>query len=381
MSHRSHHELNVKRIKDDESEDSEEEKEFWNPSKGSSVKASSVKGGTSKENISSKTPSPKSLSKATTGYIAVNDLNQPLVQGLEERSTIEEKNKQRGKSFAWSRGAQIISKQKDYITTSKQVSHIPGIGKSISSFIDEFDHEGERKKLAKRRKKQLIINDFTLVHGVKKDKAERLYEAGYRKLEDLAKDKKNLLYESSRISAKYAKEMSQRIPRDTIIDIRQDIADEFNNRIDMWGITGSFRRGAETSGDIDLIVRSDVLTAEDIANYLKKYIVAKITGADKKYYVVVLFSDGVHHQMDISVFKTEEWSYGLMHSTGSDDFNQIVRTRAIKLGYTVNEYRMENKETKEHLPASKERDIFDHLGVEYVAPKDRGNTLSLKEKE
>jgi DNA polymerase (family 10) len=83
------------------------------------------------------------------------------------------------------------------------------------------------------------------------------------------------------------------------------------------------------------------------------------------------------HRIDIRLIKPESYAYALMYFTGSQRFNILTRQRAIELGLRLNEYGLFDEEGQS-LPGESEEEIFDHLGLVYVAPKNRSNIAKLK---
>ncbi len=77
------------------------------------------------------------------------------------------------------------------------------------------------------------------------------------------------------------------------------------------------------------------------------------------------------YRFDIRWIPFESWGTGLLHSTGSDEFNKMIRGKLKSLGYTFSEHGLFNVDTKEQIAMPKEEDIFKFLGMSYVRPADR----------
>ena len=81
-----------------------------------------------------------------------------------------------------------------------------------------------------------------------------------------------------------------------------------------------------------------------------------------------------------------EFAFAILYFTGSKIFNTLMRSRAVEMGYTMNEhgiYHFENKKkgkriNKEFLT---EKSIFEFLGIEWREPTERidGNSFKLIE--
>ena len=80
-----------------------------------------------------------------------------------------------------------------------------------------------------------------------------------------------------------------------------------------------------------------------------------------------------HRRIDIMYTKPEEYPFAVLYFTGSGDFNQRMRSDALKQGYTMNEYSINHTDTKlkvDHVFLV-EKDIFDFLNYEYLEPEKR----------
>ena len=89
---------------------------------------------------------------------------------------------------------------------------------------------------------------------------------------------------------------------------------------------------------------------------------------------------GPHHRIDLRCFEEHEEAAALLHCTGSGEFNRVVQRVALAKGYQLSEKGLCRAsklgsdtvmKTGEYLPLSSEQDIFDHLGLLYVEPRDR----------
>lgn len=135
---------------------------------------------------------------------------------------------------------------------------------------------------------------------------------------------------------------------------------------------GSYRRGKETIGDLDLLVISrDVNSVMDhfAAFPLIQEIIQR---GDTKMSVRVTDS----FQVDLRVVAEESWGAALQYFTGSKEHNVRIRGMAKAKGMKINEYGVfdASDETKV-LAGSNERDIYALVGMPWVPPEmreDRG---------
>lgn len=140
-------------------------------------------------------------------------------------------------------------------------------------------------------------------------------------------------------------------------------------------MAGSYLRGKQQSGDIDLLFQRDPgVSIPSVVNPLiqEGLIIGNLTTEGPEVYRGLLrtnLSDKVR-RIDVALSDPDKWVYGLFHATGSARFNQEMSKYAKKMGWKLSRKGLvDNNGTS--LPANTEEDIFRLLGLQYVAPKDR----------
>ncbi|KAN0047825.1 hypothetical protein ACTA71_002212 [Dictyostelium dimigraforme] len=90
-------------------------------------------------------------------------------------------------------------------------------------------------------------------------------------------------------------------------------------------------------------------------------------------------NDHVKHiarRIDFKLIPIESYYFGLLHNTGSDEFNRQMRAIALSKGYTLSEYSI-NKFSKESgkddqiIPVNSEEEIFKIIDMKYYPPEER----------
>lgn len=165
---------------------------------------------------------------------------------------------------------------------------------------------------------------------------------------------------------------------------RIDVAEEEAERIVAYllkfkGIervtpAGSLRRGRETVGDLDLLVTGPACTpektqaaVEHVAAYPGIHsIIAK--GENK-----VSFNTGQSLQVDVRLLPEASYGAALQYFTGSKAHNVTLRQRALKLGYTLNEWALAQLSDGSTVAAATEEEIYSALGMDWMAPEMREN--------
>lgn len=144
--------------------------------------------------------------------------------------------------------------------------------------------------------------------------------------------------------------------------------------------------GLPSSGDVDILLTHPNYTSQNEPKknpHLKK-VVEKLTQVglitdtlshgDTKFMGVCKLKEHFR-RLDIRLLPQDQYFCGILYSTGSDLFNKNMRSHALDIGFTLNEYTLRPMEGKmvplEPLPVSSEEDIFDYLSMEFKEPFER----------
>src|SRR5881394_2895765 len=133
---------------------------------------------------------------------------------------------------------------------------------------------------------------------------------------------------------------------------------------------GSVRRFKEIIGDIDFLV-STKKPAAVIEFFTSQPGVMSVSAkGDTKASVIV--QGGI--QADLRVVSDAEFPFALAYFTGSKEHNIVMRQRAIERGLRLNEYGLfrSTEETRDpalRVECATEDEIFEKLGLAYVAPE------------
>lgn len=145
---------------------------------------------------------------------------------------------------------------------------------------------------------------------------------------------------------------------------------------------GSLRRGRETVGDIDLLVTGPACAPEAVAavvEHVAAYppMVDLIAKGQNK----VSFHLRHGLQVDVRMLPEESFGAALQYFTGSKLHNVAIRQRALKLGYTLNEYALARLDDGTPLPGSTEEEIYAALGMAWIPPELREGTGEIEAAE
>ena len=132
---------------------------------------------------------------------------------------------------------------------------------------------------------------------------------------------------------------------------------------------GSYRRGKDMVGDLDIAAIVD--PQADFAALSR--LVAEATNATVQrgaQRVQVLVTE---HGHQIDLYRTVEEHIGamVMFLTGSAKHNMKVRAKAKYRGFTLNQYGLYTRDSRDWVAGTTEHSIYDALGLPYVEPGDR----------
>lgn len=136
-------------------------------------------------------------------------------------------------------------------------------------------------------------------------------------------------------------------------------------------VAGSLRRMKETIGDIDLLV-----SANEVEPVMEAFVnlpqVAEVIARGPTKSSVRLHTG---QQVDLRVIQPPHWGAALQYFTGSKDHNVRLRERALKKGYSLNEYSLTRVKDGKDVFCHEEREVYEKLGLPFIPPElreDRG---------
>jgi DNA polymerase beta len=266
--------------------------------------------------------------------------------------------------------------------TLENISEIKGVGKSIYEKIEIIINTGTHPNYEKITGERDPREDFMQIYGVGPGKAKELMNMGYNSIQSLRESPnlKEILNEKQLIGLKYYEDILTRIPYNEITEhefLLKETLESLFPGADLT-IAGSYRRNSETSGDIDILIKSDgknsgkkIMSDFVDALYKKGYMSETLALGNKKFMGISKISSGITgRRVDIMVTTEKEYPFAILYFTGSADFNPKMRQKALDMGYSLNEYSLTDIKTKLDMDKEflEEKDIFDFLKMDYVEP-------------
>ena len=317
-------------------------------------------------------------------------LNEKFIELMEQLGNIMLKQGEPFRARAYQKAQETMMAYPGDIMSPNDLKGKPGIGATIMEKLNEYIETGTLKIL--EREKTNPVNILADVYGIGPKKAKELVDNGITSIAEL-RENQHLLNDIQKVGLHYYEDILKRIPRAEIEDYKAYFENAMpkvaNAKME---IVGSYRRGAQSSGDIDVIITSSdsrVFT-KFVDNLLKEKIILHILsrGPTKCLVVAKIPSSDSARRVDFLYTNPEEFPFAILYFTGSKIFNTVMRHVALEKGYTMNEhgiYKMEAKKKgeKANRTFSTEEDIFDFLGLEYKSPIERtdGRAIVVKTAE
>jgi NAD-dependent DNA ligase/DNA polymerase/3'-5' exonuclease PolX len=315
--------------------------------------------------------------------------NEKFIEIFDELATIMMKTGEPFKSRAYQKAVETIMTLSMDITSADQIAgleKLPGIGDAIVKKMKEIIETGTLRLLEKEKANPVYV--LTDVYGIGGKKAQELIGKGITDICNLRERQDEVLNGTQRIGLKYYEDVLKRIPRKEIDDYKKVFQSVFSDTgfVDSsFEIVGSYRRGATSSGDIDVIFTSpnlglfhtflDALVKRGIILYVLS------RGNSKCLVMAKLPSSDVVRRVDFLYTTVEQYPFAVLYFTGSKTFNTVMRGKAVSMGYSLNEHGLTTRSgEKVGQEFTSERDIFDFLGMEWREPHDRIDGRSVIQK-
>ncbi|EAA65824.1 hypothetical protein AN1231.2 [Aspergillus nidulans FGSC A4] len=251
------------------------------------------------------------------------------------------------RTLAYRKAISALRSQSKKVLSRSEAIRIPGIGERLADKIEEIVLTNRLRRLdnTSNTVEDRLLQTYLGVYGAGITVASRWIAQGYRSLEDLRT--KASLTQAQRIGLDHYFDFSQQIPRTEV-----QAHGNFVRRVvrmespDMQVIIGgSYRRGAATSGDIDLIITRPDATIEEIRTLMLDNVVPKLfqqgflqaslaatcRGEGSKWHGASKLPDGqLWRRIDLLFVPGAELGAALIYFTGNDIFNRSIRLLASK---------------------------------------------------
>lgn len=292
------------------------------------------------------------------------------------------------KTRAYKNGAEIVrSDESDIIELAKnnQLGSIPGIGKALQEKIQELATTGKLEFYDNLRAEfPPTLFELFDIQGLGPKKIKALYDK--LSIDSVASLKEAC--ESGSISS--LRGFGDKTVEKLLgaIELREKFASHFrlgdvavmaeilldyvrNHPSTLRSChAGSYRRSKEILHDIDILVATD--SPSELTKYFSQLdeVEDVIVCGDTK--ASIRLENGL--QADLRAVPNKAFPFALQYFSGSKEHNVVLRQRALKRGWSLNEYDFTVKEGAEAPPeVYEEADIYKALNLDYIPPELREN--------
>ncbi len=275
------------------------------------------------------------------------------------------------------------------VEEGEDLTELPGIGKDMSAHIRELLETGGLAlldEIAETVPRELAI--LTRLDGVGPKKAKRLWEElGVVTVDDLEREASaGRVAELSGFGEKSASKILRAIQdhrkhqgrflRQVAVQYLEPLLEHLGGekRFHRLEVAGSYRRGRETVGDIDLLAQVEGDGREAMERFISFSGVERVEMAGGTRGSVVLRS-GL--PVDLRIVPRETFGAALHYFTGSKEHNVEIRKRAQERGLRVSEYGVfqvdDEGEEGERVGGATEEEVFQAVDLPWIPPVLREN--------
>jgi DNA polymerase (family 10) len=278
----------------------------------------------------------------------------------------------------------------DLISEPKKILGIPGIGKGMLANLNELFKDGQlsvRAELLQKYRPSML--DLLKIQGLGPKTIALIWSAyqvcDIEGVEKLAREGK--IRELPRMGEKQEQKLLKaiedyrRIAGRFLLDQAETEAEKIITHLSAYpGVdkvtpAGSLRRGRETVGDLDILVTGIACCDDEERQKLIQHVI-KLPGlmeiiaqGDNK----VSFRLRGGMQVDVRLLPPDSFGAAMQYFTGSKAHNVALRQRALKMGYTLNEYSLARLEDEKPVAAQTEEEIYAKLKLDYIPSELREN--------
>ncbi|XP_037637340.1 DNA nucleotidylexotransferase [Sebastes umbrosus] len=359
------------------------------------------------------TVSPYACQRRTT----IENNNKIFTDAFEVLAESYEFNEVEGPCLAFRRAASVLKSLPWAVRCLGETQDLPCLGKHSKEVMEDVLQCGRSFEveniLSDERYQTLKL--FTSVFGVGPKTAEKWYRGGLRSFSDVLADRSVQLNRMQQSGFLHYGDISRAVSKAEARSLG-NIIDEAVHAITpaaVIALTGGFCRGKEFGHDVDFIVTTPELGKEEsllpdiideleeqgillycdyqastfdmaklpnhrfeaMDNFAKCFLIVRLEGSRVEGGLHCAEGDNRGWRavrVDLVSPPMDRYAFALLGWTGSRQFERDLRRFArVKRGMLLDNHALYDKSKKEFLAATTEKDIFAHLGLEYIEPWQR----------
>lgn len=278
----------------------------------------------------------------------------------------------------------------DLIDEPKKLLEVPGIGKGMLANLQMLFREGRieaHTELLKKYRPSML--ELLKVQGLGPKTIALIWSAyevcDLEGVEKLAREGK--IRTLPRMGEKHEQKLLKaiedyrRIAGRFLLDTAEQLAEKLAaHLLAVPGVekvtpAGSLRRGRETVGDLDILVTGkaccEATSRQAAIEHLIRFpgLMEVIAQGENK----VSFRHRNGMQVDVRFLPPESFGAAMQYFTGSKAHNVALRQRALKMGYSLNEYSLATLDGDKPIARKTEEEIYAKLKLDFIPPELREN--------
>ncbi|MEX2532268.1 MAG: DNA polymerase/3'-5' exonuclease PolX [Gemmatimonadota bacterium] len=285
----------------------------------------------------------------------------------------------------------------EMLAAGEDVTELQGIGKDLGSHLEELVETGGLELLEEvAREVPRELATLTRLDGVGPKKAKRLWKElevttvdgleeeakagrvealegfGKKSVEKILRSIEEFRRHRGRFlrteAAEYLVPLLQRLRKLGVED--EGGPGDPPALIRRLEVAGSFRRGRDTVGDIDLLAVAESGAEQVMEAFTTAPGVERVEMSGETRGSVVL---GSGLSVDLRIVPPESWGAALHYFTGSKEHNVEIRARARRRGLRISEYGVFREEGEERVGGATEEEVFEAVDLPWIPPVLREN--------
>lgn len=324
--------------------------------------------------------------------------NATTIAILQEMSEHYVKMQDTWRPIAYRKAINTLRNHPVKVCTAEEAEKLPFIGGRLALKVEEIVYTNHLRRLesAKAEPTDKVLQIFLGVYGIGFNPGMKFVAQGYKTLSELREHAQ--LNDNQRVGIDHYEDFNSRIPRAEVkqhSDVVRSAALKLDPAIEIYTM-GSYRRGAQSSNDIDLIITHPHWTVSQLRSMLIDRLIPRLFKQDflqcslasiskvdgtKWHGASRLAGSNVWRRIDFLLVPVTELGAALIYFTGNDIFNRSMRLLASRKGMRLNQrglYRnvmrgkgREKVTEGELVEGRDEKRIFEVLGVPWREPEER----------
>ncbi|XP_037322188.2 DNA nucleotidylexotransferase [Pungitius pungitius] len=343
--------------------------------------------------------------------------NKEITDAFEVLAENYEFNEMNGPCLAFRRAASVLKSLPLAIRSLREAQDLPCLGEHAKAVMEEVLQCGRSFEVEKLRsdERYQTLKLFTSVFGVGPKTADKWYRRGLRSFSDILADRSIHFNRMQQNGFLHYGDISRVVSKAEARSLRNiiDGAARAVTPAAKVALTGGFCREKEFGHDVDFIVTTPELGREEsllpkiidglkkqgillycdyhpstfdmtklpspnfeaMDHYAKCFLILRLEGSRVEGGLHVAEGDSRGWRavrVDLVSPPVDRFAFALLGWTGSRQFERDLRRFArVKRGMLLDNHALYDKTKKEFLAATTEKDIFAHLGLEYIEPWQR----------